>query len=175
VRSRRPALRASLLIAVAIAGLAPDKAATGTRPQLSHASAARFLLSTIEEKVDGDWNSAWQSLYPLHQRIAPREAFVRCETQTPFPAPLESLHVVGVRAAAVRVPGLRHTVEGVAITVTVALRWYGPRDPIVFRHTFHLVPVRGGWTWLLSPSRYRLYERGGCASPDVRLAAATRP
>jgi len=135
---------------------------------LSHASAARFFLESLRQKLRGDWGRAWQSLYPLHQRIAPREVFIRCEARTPFPAPLESLHVVDVRAAPVHVPGLRRTVPGIAIGVEVALRWYGPRDPIVFRHTFHLVPVHGRWAWLLSPSRYRLYASGECGS----LAAA---
>ena len=131
-------------------------------PVLSASSARRFLLTTIDEKVRGDWAKAWTSLYPLHKRIAARDAFIRCESRTPFPAPLESLHIVDVRSAQVRVPGLRRAVEGVAITVVVALRWYGPRDPIVFRHTFHLVPVLGHWTWLLSPSRFRLYAHDAC-------------
>ena len=74
------------------------------------------------------------------------------------------MRVVDVRPADVRVPGRRGTVPGVAVRVIVALRWYGPRDPIVFRHTFHLVAVEGRWTWLLSPSRYLLYARGACGS-----------
>ena len=131
---------------------------------MSDASARRFLLETIEEKMHGDWGKAWTSLYPFHKRVATIGAYVRCETRTAFPAPLESLRVVDVRSAAVRVPGLRRTVAGVALTVVVKLRWYGPRDPIVFRHTFHLVPVRGRWTWLLSPSRYRLYAHGACGA-----------
>ena len=134
---------------------------------LSHASAERFFLATLQAKLRGDWGRAWQSLYPFHQRIATRDAFVRCEARTPFPAPLESLRVVDVRSAAVRVPGLRHTVPGVAIRVEVALRWYGPRHPIVSRYTFHVVPVRGHWTWLLSPSRYRLYAHNACRGLDA--------
>jgi hypothetical protein len=131
---------------------------------LSQSSARRFFLTTIDDKVRGDWAKAWTSLYPPHKRVATRDAYIRCESRTPFPAPLEGLRIVGVRRADVRVPGLRRAVPGVAITVIVALRWYGPRDPIVFRHTFHLVPVQGHWTWLLSPSRYRLYARGACGA-----------
>lgn len=142
---------------------------------LSDASARQFLLETIEEKVHGEWGKAWTSLYPSHKRIAPRGTYVRCETRTPFPAPLESLRVVDVRSARVRVPGLSRTVAGVALTVVVKLRWYGPRDPIVFRHTFHLVPFRGRWTWLLSSSRFSLYKRHGCGADEVmRRRSAAR-
>lgn len=136
---------------------------------LSHASAARFFLETLGEKLHGDWGRAWESLYPLHQRIAPRETFVRCEASTPFSAPLQGIRVSGVRDVAVSVPGRRGRVAGVAVDVVVELRWYGPRDPIVFRHAFHLVPVRGRWTWLLSPSRFLLYERGACGTPTPLL------
>jgi hypothetical protein len=153
-----------LALAVPVTATTSPTTRTTARPGLSHASAARFLLSSIEDKVDGDWGRAWQSLYPLHQRIAPRDAFTRCESATPFPARMESLRVVHVRAAEVRVPGLPHALPGVAIEVEVELAWYGPRDPIVFRHTFHLVPVHGRWTWLLSPSRFRLYAHHACGA-----------
>jgi hypothetical protein len=53
-------------------------------------------------------------------------------------------------------------VRGVALDVHVELEGLVPRDPITFDHTFHLVPVNGHWTWVLSPSRYRLYARDGC-------------
>jgi hypothetical protein len=125
-------------------------------------SAGRFFLAVLEQKVRGDWAKAWQSLYPLHQRIAARDTFIRCETARPFSAPLESIHVVRVRAVPFRAPGARHPVPSAAVTVAVALRWYGPRDPITFTHTFHLVAVHGRWTWLLSLDRYRLYRRDAC-------------
>lgn len=137
-----------------------------SRPAVQHAlsesSARNFLLTTIDEKIRGEWAKAWTSLYPLHKRIATRNAYIRCESRTPFSAPLERLRIADVRSADVRVPGVRRAVPGVALTVVVALRWYGPRDPIVFRHTFHLVPVEGHWTWLLSSSRYREYAHGEC-------------
>lgn len=149
--------------ASALAGAQASAAGPADTP-LSHESAARFFLAEVADKVQGDWEQAWASLYPPHQRVAPRAVFVRCEQVLPFAAPLESLHVVGVRAAAVRVEGSARPVPGVAVVAAVELRWFGPRDPIVFRHTFHLVPVDGRWTWLLSPARYRFYARGGCSA-----------
>jgi hypothetical protein len=131
-------------------------------PVHSLRSAGRFFLTVLEQKVSGDWAKAWQSLYPLHKRIAARDTFIRCETATPFPAQLESIHVVRVRAMPFRPPGALHPVPSAAVTVAVELRWYGPRDPITFRHTFHLVAVHGRWTWLLSLDRYRLYRQDAC-------------
>ena len=125
-------------------------------------TAGTFLLLEIRQKADARWDEAWRRLYPAHRLVAARALYVRCEQATPFPAPLQSLRVLRVRRAAVRVPGLPGPVPGVAVTVRVGLEWYGPRDPIEFTFTFHLVPERGRWTWLLSPSRYRLYRDEGC-------------
>ena len=126
-------------------------------------TAGPFLLDEIRLKVDGRWNRAWRVLYPLHRRVAPRADFVRCEARSPFVAPVDSLEVVGVRRAPVRVAGLERAVAGVAVTVRATFPGFGPRDPIVFTHTFHLVPANGRWTWLLSPQRYRLYRSGACS------------
>lgn len=140
-------------------GIPPDGS-----PGPSLRSAGPFFLTVLAQKISGNWAKAWQSLYPLHQRIAPRDTFVRCEAATPFPAPLESIHVVRVRAVPVHVPGVLRPVPGAAITVAVALTWYGPRDPITFSYTFHLAAVHGRWTWLLSLDRYGRYSEHGCVA-----------
>lgn len=126
-------------------------------------TAAAFFRAELRAKLAGDWVAAWRTLYPSHQRVAPLARFVGCERERPFSAPLQSLRVVGVSESLVRVPGVARPVPGVTVDVHVELRWYGPRDPIVLRHSFHLVPVAGRWTWLLSAERYRLYRDGACA------------
>jgi hypothetical protein len=149
---------------------------TGIRGRSSPApslrSAGRFFLTVLEQKISGDWAKAWQSLYPLHQRVAARDTFIRCETATPFSAPLESIHIVRVRAVPFRAPGSLHPVPSAAVTVAVELRWYGPRDPITVTYTFHLVAVHGRWTWLLSLDRYRLYQQDACFGGQVELGPA---
>jgi hypothetical protein len=139
-----------------------QRAAASEVPWPPLRTAGPFLLDDIHGKTHGDWAEAWRSLYPAHRQWAPRATFVRCERRTPMPAELRSIRVVAVRRADVRVAGLRHPLPGVAVTVRVALGWYSPRDPITFSHTFHLVPVSGRWTWILSPERYRLYHDHGC-------------
>jgi hypothetical protein len=112
-------------------------------------------------KVDGKWGLAWQTLYPAHKVVARRSVYVECEKSTPWPAPVKSFELVGVRRASFRAPGVG-IVDGAAVAVRIAVKWYGERDPFTFTHTFHLVPVNGHWTWLLSPQRYALYRHDGC-------------
>jgi hypothetical protein len=144
---------------------APTRAHASPWPPLDTAPA--FFLSELRDKTDGDWDAAWRTLYPAHKRVVSRAEFVGCERATPFESPLTGLRVIGVHRSPVHVPGRARPVPGVGIDVRVELAGFGVRDPIVFRHTFHLVPVRGHWTWLLSPSRYRLYRTHGCDVPGL--------
>jgi len=158
----------ALLLSVVAAAMLSGTAAAGKRsawPALP--TAGPFLVAHIDAEAKGRWATVWNSLYPLHKRIVAQGAYARCEAQTPFAVlPLGSVHVVRVRRAPVVVPGLAHAVAGVAVTVRAEFQGYGPRDPVVITHTFHLVPVGGRWRWLLSPSRYQLYLRRGCGAPS---------
>jgi hypothetical protein len=153
-----PAL-AALAAAAAAVG---DAHAAGTRTAPSLLSARIFVISEVQAKLDGRWAHAWSTLYPAHQRIAARPVYVRCESSTPFFAPTTVFGIVRAERALVRVPGLAHRVPGAAVTLHVALGWYGPRDPIVITPTLHLVALHGGWRWLLSDEMYRVYRRGAC-------------
>ncbi len=153
-----------LVVLAFIAGLlaAPGaRANTTAMPPLR--TAAGFFQTELLLKVNGHWGKAWRDLYPAHRLVAPRAAFVRCERQTPFATSMRNLTITKVQPALVRVPGLDSPVAGAAVTVRVALQWYG-RDPIMLTHTFHVVPVAGRWTWLLSPEQYKQYSGGACTA-----------
>jgi hypothetical protein len=158
------ALAAAAVVVLALGGHRPPSVPPSThRPTWPPLRTARlFFFEELREKVDGEWSAAWQTLYPAHRRVVTRQEFVACERARPFPAALRSLRILRVRKALVRVPGRARLVAGVALDVHVELAWYGPRDPIVFTYTFHVVPVHGHWAWLLSRSRFRLYARDGC-------------
>jgi hypothetical protein len=141
-----------------------SRAAHSATPVPTLASAGAFLRDEVRLKTQGRWQAAWRRLYPFHQRIARARDFVACERRTPFPARLQSLRVLRVRRSPVWIPGLEQPVDGVTVTVRVALSWYGERDPITFTHAFHLVPAHGHWTWLLSEEQFRLYTSAGCSS-----------
>lgn len=121
------------------------------------------MVNDIRYKTDGKWSLAWQTLYPAHKFVARRSVYVACEQSTPWPAPIQSFDIVGIKRASFRIPG-GGIVQGAAVAIRIGVGWYGPRDPLTFVHTFHLVPVDGHWTWLLSPQRYAVYRHDGCGS-----------
>ena len=160
---RRAAIALAAFWMLATVGITAAHAARQTTQWPALRTAGSFMLEDIRFKVDGKWGLAWQTLYPAHKFVARRSVYVSCEKSTPWPAPIQSAELVGVRRASFRVPGVG-IVSGAAVAVRIAVKWYGERDPITFVHTFHLVPVHGHWTWLLSPQRYALYRHDGCGS-----------
>jgi hypothetical protein len=155
---------------VAAAGVAVGRTdasspATVTPPPAPTLSSGRaFLLDELREKLDGRWSQAWSSLYPLHQRLAVRAVYVRCERATPFLSRTRTFVIVHARRELVHVPGLSKMIPGAAIKLRVTLAWYGPRDPIVLTPTLHIVAVGGRWRWLLSNQSYLTYRHGACGS-----------
>jgi hypothetical protein len=125
---------------------------------------AAFLVRTIKEKTTGRYARVWDSLYPSHKLIAPRDLYIRCESRIPFPGKVVSVEALSKRPAAVSVAGLARRVRGEAVTIRAIVRSPLLAAPISVTHTFHAVPVEGHWTWILSTSRFRLYSSGGCAS-----------
>lgn len=151
-------------------GHTANEAASSSRLDLASGppllTAASFFLAHVKTMTAGRYGQAWLHLYPAHRRLVRRAVYVRCERMRPSPASLRVIRAVRVHPALVHIPGLNRSVPGVAVTVHVELAGYKPHDPIVFDHTFHLVPVQGRWTWLLSPDRYHLYRHGNCRDPN---------
>lgn len=141
----------------------PRVAASAPAPTLS--SARSFLLQELQYKLDGRWSKAWSSLYPLHQRVAVKAVYMRCESSTPFLSKTLGFGILGIRRTRVHVPGRAQSVPGAAVKLRVALAWYGPRDPIVLTPTLHVVAVGGRWRWLLSSESYSMYRHEACGSP----------
>jgi hypothetical protein len=156
------AVVAATAIGVGRTGTSSPAPVARVRPTLS--SAGVFLTAELREKLDGRWSRAWSSLYPLHQRVAVKPVYVRCERATPFLARTLTFGILHVRRARVRVAGLARSLPGAAVTLRVRIAWYGPRDPIVLTPTLHVVAVDGHWRWLLSSSSYRMYRQAACGS-----------
>lgn len=160
---RRAAIALVALWGFSTLGIAAAHSATKTTGWPSLRSASAFMLDDIRYKTDGKWGLAWQTLYPPHKLVAPRSEYVGCEESIPWAAPIQAFRVVGVKRASFRVPG-GGIVDGAAVAVRITFPFYGPRDPISFVHTFHLVPVNGRWTWILSAQRYSVYRGDGCGN-----------
>jgi hypothetical protein len=160
---RRAAIALAAFWMLATAGITAAHAAQQTTVFPSLRTAGSFMLDDIRYKTDGKWGLAWQTLYPAHKFVASRSEYVSCEESTPWAAPVTQFDLVGTRRASFRIPG-GGIVDGAAVAVRLTFRMAGSRDPMSFVHTFHLVPVNGRWTWLLSPQRYALYRHDGCGS-----------
>lgn len=115
------------------------------------------LLSQIARN---DYDRAWTTLHPSHQRIVTRAEYVRCETQSPIAGRLDSVKVLDVSDKPVRLAGETDMAAGKAIRMR--LTFSGLEEPLVVMHTGHAVAVGDRWTWILPPARFAEYEAGRC-------------
>jgi len=120
---------------------------------------AAFMTNLVEEIAANDYATAWQTLHPAQQRIATRDAYVSCESQSPIPGKLSSVQVVDISDEDVEVAG-EGTAAGKAVRVKLSIAGLG--DPVVLTHTGHAVAVGDHWTWILPPERFAEYKAGRC-------------
>ena len=118
-----------------------------------------FMTNLYEEIAGNDYATAWLTLHPAQQRVATRNAYVSCESQSPIPGKLSSVTIVNVSDEDVEVAG-QGTSPGKAVRVKLAISGLG--DPIVLTHTGHAVAVDDHWTWILPPERFAEYKAGRC-------------
>lgn len=120
---------------------------------------AAFMTSLVEEIAGNDYATAWLTLHPAQQRVATRDVYVSCESQSPIPGKLSSVTVVDVSDEKVDVAG-EGTTAGKAVRLKLSISGVGA--PIVLTHTGHAVAVGDHWTWILPPERFAEYKAGRC-------------
>jgi hypothetical protein len=125
---------------------------------------SHFVSRTVATIARDDYVSAWDSLYPAHQEIAPRNEFVACELTTPLGWKIRSLRVVRVVDRMVHVPGTSEDVAAKAVTLRLRVfqKLIGAEES--FSHTFTAVPVGAQWSWILTPSQYERYSSDSCSA-----------
>ena len=133
-------------------------------------TAGLFYSSLIREKATGQYELAWKSLHPIHQRVAPEAKYVRCENRTAFPGRLLKISVLRVKDEPVLIAGERETVPSKAVTIRVSVASPGIPRPVVVTDTYHAIAVNGHWTWILTKGNYAEYKAGHC--PGVAPASA---
>ena len=121
-----------------------------------------FYTSLIREKATGQYELAWESLHPFHQRFAPRMTYIQCENQTAFPGRLLDVSVVRVIDEPVQIAGEDHTVPAKAVTIKVSVDYPGISKPVVVEDTYHAISVGGRWTWILTRANFADYKAGNC-------------
>jgi hypothetical protein len=120
-----------------------------------------FMTRLVRAVAAGNYAKAWQSLYPAHQRVAPRSAYVACERQDHVLGSVAELVVVRVVDERVGIAGETGKSEGASITLRLRMRSpAGEASNIT--GTFHAVAVHRAWTWILPPDRYEAYREKRC-------------
>jgi hypothetical protein len=121
-----------------------------------------FMTSLVREKATGQYELAWKSLHPLHQRVASEKDYIKCENQTVFPGHLIKVSVVRVIDEPVRIAGETESVASKAVTLKVAVNSPGIPKPVVVTDTYHAIAVDGHWTWILTADNFAQYKAGRC-------------
>jgi hypothetical protein len=172
MRQQRPRLFALAAIVVAAATLAATSAAAPTPPVHSQpaGSPAAFLTKIVRLLAANRYAEAWPSLNPLQQSIAPLQTYVACESQTPIPGHLVSLHILRTRHEPAAVLPDQPPLSSTA--VTFALRIAGTPAPggVQIVLTAHAIAEGQRWTWIMPPARLQLYTQG-CGTETSAIAA----
>ena len=132
-------------------------------PRPPATGAGKFMKTVVSEKLGRRYDLVWETLYPRHQQVASREAFVDCESRIPWPgADSSSVRVLRVFRERFRVAGESRKLETTAVHVRVTGVASGLPVPFVVEKTFHALRVGGRWKWILSPDQYAYYNSGTC-------------
>jgi len=150
-------------IAVVLAALAVAATAQADRGVRPAESAGSYMKTIVKQKLASQYDLVWQSLYPAHQRVASRDAYVACESLIPSMGELASVKVLHVFNERIAVAGVAHKVKTRAVRVWVAVAVPSfPQFPVITIRTFHAIAVAGQWRWILSPDQYSYYSEGTC-------------
>jgi hypothetical protein len=115
----------------------------------------KAAVRVVDQIVHNDYTKAWDGLYGVDQKVAPRKEYVDCESRSPVNAvPLE-LKVVKVADVSVGL-GNGRFVDSKAVSLRLDYADGG------FVHVVHLVADGGKWRWILPSWRYRDYQADRC-------------
>jgi hypothetical protein len=152
-----------IALGVAVAALAGAGVAQGDRGLRPAEPAGEYMTGIVKEKLTNQYDVAWQSLYPAHQRVASLDAYVGCESLTPSAGDLVALKVQRVFDERIAVAGVARKVLTRAVRVRVVIA--SPvftMFPVAIVQTFHAIAVAGQWRWILSRDQYAYYSSGSC-------------
>ena len=124
------------------------------------------MAEIVRQKIEGEYAQAWESLYPAHQRVASRDAYVACESLVPSTGSLVGVRAMRVFFERIRVAGRSRMIGSKAVRVRVSVLPTGWLVPVVVSQTFHAIAVGGRWTWILSADQYGYYSAGTCPNAD---------
>jgi hypothetical protein len=147
------------IAAVALAAVGAAQADRGLRPA---EPAGKYMTGVVKQKLGNEYDLAWQSLYPPHQRIASLDAYVACESLTAPAGPLVAIKVMRTFDERIRIAGASRKVMTRAVRMRVAVAVPQFPFPIMIDQTFHAIAVAGQWKWILSADQYAYYSEESC-------------
>jgi hypothetical protein len=146
-----------------VAALLPAVTARGDTGKWPAEPAGAYMTTIIEQKLANEYDVAWQSLYPPHQRAATLAAYVECESRTGQAGTSLGVKVLRVFDERIRVAGEPRRIRTRAVRVRVAVASpLFPAFPVTVVQTFHALAVAGQWKWILSRDQYAYYRAGDC-------------
>ncbi len=143
---RRVAL---LLVAVAAAGCGSSNAQPKDDP-------GAFAVKVVDQIVHNRYDTAWNDLHPVDQKVAPSAEYVQCERRSPVLTVPLSTKVVSIGNESVGL-GDGSFVQSKAVHVRL-----GFAGGFKLVHTVHVVADHGKWTWILPSYRFRDYRADKC-------------
>jgi hypothetical protein len=121
-----------------------------------------FLRGIVRGIAANDYERVWPTLHPAQQRVATRQAYVRCEHLTPIAGHLDWIRVVRAADERISIPGDKGFVVSKAVTFRLRLSEPALDTFVDVTKTVHAVAVDGRWRWILSPRRFAIYNSGTC-------------
>jgi hypothetical protein len=155
-------MKALVLITGAALAITVPASASAERTRTPAIGPAVFLAGVVAEIAHNDYAHAWLSLFPPHQRVAPLDSYVACESKSPIPGQLDELTVVRSWRTRVAVAGQPHRLAGAAVRFRIVLSDPELALSITLRPMLHAVLWGGTWKWILPAARYSMYRAGTC-------------
>jgi len=151
------------ILGIAAAALSSVTAAAARpTPRPPEDGAGKLMTTIVRKKLASRYDLAWETLYPAHQRVATREAYVGCESLIRSPGKVAAVRVMRVFRERIWVAGESRKLMTKAVRVRViVIAPYVP-FPVVVAQTFHALRVDGRWRWILSPEQWAYYSAGTC-------------
>jgi hypothetical protein len=113
-------------------------------------------MQVLDQIVHNMYTEAWDGLYAVDKKVAPRTEYVDCESRSPVNVVPESVTPVKVEDTSVGL-GDGSFVDSKAVSLRL-----GFSSDFQVVHVVHLVADAGVWHWILPSWRYRDYKADRC-------------
>ena len=157
----------ALLLTAAASAIATVAVARALQPSQSLGDPVAFLRTTVAQIAANRYAEVWNTLDPVQQGLVPQSRYVRCESASPIPGRLSSLHVLRVRQEELPVAGTKGPSQTMAVTFRIVISSPTLRQSVAVVHTVHAVERDGRWAWILPPSRLALDSSPTCGAPSI--------